>query len=391
MARTTHTRRTSLVTLLSAVLLVAGLAAPPAARAEEDGVRLASVTLASGSVVGGASVTGTIMLARRPAPPSVEDLRLPPPSTGGAGGSRVQLPGNFSLGDADDQPAACRSVVLVSSHPSLASVPNAVCGPDGGQVSFTVTTVTPVAATAVTISATYRGATRSAPLLIVPPSLTTLTVHPSTLIGGAAAEGTVHLNGVVRGAVTVPVSLVSSHPAAVTVPATVWVTDGERDASFSIATRPVAAPVTVTLTASAGGQTRAMTLVVRPLPPVALAALTVAPWHLSTTPPETGTNVTGTLTLSGPAPAGGAPVVLTYASTATATVGTMYVCVHDGSHTAGTFCQYPYTLTVPAGASSLTFTVEVHACHDPAVAFCQGQLTATYQGTAKRATIQVDN
>src|SRR2546422_4190253 len=74
---------------------------------------------------------------------------------------------------------------------------------------------------------------------------------------------------------------------------------------------------------------------------------------------------TGTVTLSGPAPAGGAQVTLSSSNTAVASV--------------------PSSVTVPAGATSATFTVTTSAV----AASTPVTISASYGGVSKAASLTV--
>src|SRR5205807_1866911 len=128
------------------------------------------------------------------------------------------------------------------------------------------------------------------------------------------------------------VTLSSSNIAAatsngVTVPA------GAISATFSVTTSAVAASSPGTISASYGGVSKTAALTVTPSPPPLLSSLTLNPTSVI----GGLQSYTGTVTLSWPAPAGGAQVTLSSSNTAVASV--------------------PSSLTVPAGAISATFTV----------------------------------
>ena len=94
------------------------------------------------------------------------------------------------------------------------------------------------------------------------PSLSTLGVSPTSVVGGASSTGTVTLTAAApTGGATVAVT--SSHPA-VTVPASVSVAAGATRATFSATTTSVASATAVTLTATFGGVSRTATLTVNP-------------------------------------------------------------------------------------------------------------------------------
>jgi len=120
----------------------------------------------------------------------------------------------------------------------------------------------------------------------------------------------------------------------------------------------VSASTPVTLSASYGGGTRTATLTV--IPPV-VSSLTLNP----TTVTGGLQNSTGTVTLNGPAPAGGALVALSSNNPSVASV--------------------PTSVTVPAGATTATFTVNTSV-----VVFSQSvTITASYQSSSRSATLTV--
>jgi hypothetical protein len=138
---------------------------------------------------------------------------------------------------------------------------------------------TPVATTtAVTISVTGGGVTRSAILTLTPstvpqPALNAVTVSPTSVTGGSAAQGTVSLTAAAP-AVGAIVTLSSSNSAAGSVPASVTVAAGATSATFAIATASVTASTPVTITASGGGASRTVVLTVTPGAPTATLTVT---------------------------------------------------------------------------------------------------------------------
>jgi hypothetical protein len=193
-------------------------------------VALSSVSVNPGAVQGGQPATGTVSLTA-PAP---------------AGGATVTL----------------------SSSNAAASVPASVTVA-AGQLSaaFTVTTSVVASSTAITLSASYQGATATAALTVSPsapaPALSTLTLGSASVTGGNSVSGTVTLTAAAPSGGTV-VTLSSSNTAAATVPASVTVAAGATSAGFTIATSSVTASVSVTITASLGGVTRSAALTVNP-------------------------------------------------------------------------------------------------------------------------------
>ena len=83
-----------------------------------------------------------------------------------------------------------------SSNPSLAAVPDSVSvAAVSGIRFFDITTAPVTAPTTVTISVSGGGVTLSQPLTLYPslPALTSMTVTPTTVTGGASATGTVRI------------------------------------------------------------------------------------------------------------------------------------------------------------------------------------------------------
>ncbi|HYG83122.1 MAG TPA: hypothetical protein VD861_22180, partial [Pyrinomonadaceae bacterium] len=195
--------------------------------------------------------------------------------------------------------------------------------------TFTVTTKAVPAPSTVTITASYAGSTQSATLAVQSPVLTNLTLTPATINGPCqTSEGRVYLSVMAPAGGSV-VTLTSSNPSA-QIPASVVVPAGATSAAFTVTPSLVASKQTSTITASYRGASFSK---VQTLMPVGVAALALTP------NPVTGPNaVTGTVTLTCNAPAGGLAVTLKTSNSAVArpTVG---------------------SITVPAGAKTATFNV----------------------------------
>jgi len=293
-------------------------------------VSLSSISLNPTSVTGGNSSTGTVTLSG-PAP------------TGGA------------------------QVTLSSSNTTAARVPSSVTVAAGAtSASFTVSTSAVAASTTVTISATYAGATRSASLTVTPappppPTLSSLTLSPTSVTGGNSSTGTVTLSGPAPtgGA---QVALSSSDTTVARVLSSVTVAAGATSASFTVSTSAVAGSTTVSIFASYAGATRSASLTVTPAPPPppTLASLTLNPSSVVGGLEDS----TGTVTLTGPAPSGGAQVFLSSSNGA---------------------ASVPSSVIVPAGASNATFTVRTSAVFMSTSA----TISASYNGTTRTATLGV--
>ncbi|HEV8638181.1 MAG TPA: hypothetical protein VG370_28545, partial [Chloroflexota bacterium] len=282
----------------------------------------------------GVSTSAQVTLTPQPPPTS---LTLDPTATVGTGGS------SFGRVTIASPQATDTTLQLASSHPTIAQVPGSVIVPAGVTAGgFNVFTTQVTAQTVVTISVSGGGVTQSATLTVTPdaapppppsPTLSSFTVNPTSVTGGNPSTGTVTLPSAAPAGGTV-VNLSSNQPGAASVPASVAVAAGATSASFTITTFP-SAGTTVQLAATLGGTTLFAALGVNPGPPPppspALSAVAVNPTSV-----VGGSSSTGTATLSAAAPSGGAVVSLSDDSAAAAV---------------------PASVTVPAGATTASFTV----------------------------------
>jgi hypothetical protein len=192
------------------------------------------------------------------------------------------------------------------------------------------------------------------------PTVSSLTLNPASVVGGSqSSTATVTLSGPApAGGALVAVS---SSNAAAKVPSSVTILAGATGATFTISSSTVTASTGVTISASYNGVSRTASLTVMPLPLPTVSSLTLNP---------TGVvgglqSSTGTVTLSGPAPAGGAQVTLSSSNSGVARV--------------------PSSVTVPAGATSATFTVNTSVV----LISTSATISASYNGTTKTANLAV--
>jgi Domain of unknown function (DUF4082)/Putative Ig domain/Bacterial Ig domain len=254
-------------------------------------------------------------------------------------------------------PAGGAQVLLSSSNTGAAQVPPSVTVFAGGtSATFTVSTSAVAAVTPVAISASYGGVTQTALLTVGPPSLSSFAVNPTSVIGGTqSSTGTVTLSGPapVGGA---QVTL-SSNNGAASVSSSVIVPAGATSATFTVSTSVVAMVTPVAISASYGGVTQTATLTVTPPPLPTVSSVTLNPTSVIG-----GTSSTGTVTLSGPAPAGGAQVALSS---------------NNGA------ASVPSSVIVPAGAISATFRVNTSIVLISTTA----TISASYNSTSRAATL----
>lgn len=222
-------------------------------------------------------------------------------------------------------------VRLVSSDPAAASVPASIRVPAGAtSATFALTTMSVREDTSALITASADGGKASARLLVLAPVLDSFTLRPETVPPGGSVTAAIGLSAPAPvGGVTIQLSQGSfaglSLPASVTVPAGV----STMTIAASAAKLDSSPPIEVTATDPRGTTLRAR---VRIVPP-ALRSLTVEPAAVTA-----GATATGTVTLAGPAPAGGARVGISVLA------GNLSV---------------PSEVLVPEGAVSATFPIRV--------------------------------
>src|SRR6266513_1118036 len=205
-----------------------------------------------------------------------------------------------------------------------------------------------------------RGQTITLPVMSAPPvAVSSLRLNPTSVTGGTqSSTGTVTLSGLAP-AGGAQVTLSSSNAAA-SVPSSVTVPAASTTATFTISTSAVAASTPVTISASYGGTSTSASLTVTPPPLPTVSSLTLNP----TSVVGGVQSSTGTVTLSGPAPAGGAQV----------TLSSSYVAA-----------SAPSTVTVPAGSSSVSFPVNTSIV----LISTSASISASYNSTTRTASLAV--
>jgi hypothetical protein len=248
-------------------------------------------------------------------------------------------------------PAGGALVTLASDIPQ-AEVPARTVTIPAGRTDAFVTPVTtgPVPSNGIigVLRAAYGNGWEQNSLGVLP-ILYGIELSKEKVVGGTTFTGTVTLQSAAApGGVTA--RLVSGDTSLVRPPATVFIPAGATDADFNIETSPVAVPSRVAIDpgteSDSGVHAFQVSVVVTPpgdrTPAPSLSSLT-----LSQSSVLAGGTVTGTLTLTSPAPAGGAVVTL------------------QGSMEGQVIT--PPSVTVPAGSSSATFNTlsapQVNASH----------------------------
>jgi hypothetical protein len=289
-----------------------------------------------GLVAGPWSAGGSFrVVASPPTPPGLDLFWLITEPGSVSGGhptqARVTLNGPAPSGGA--------TVRIASDMPHV-EVPENVFIPAGSTdaVVSPVTTVPMNPGMVGTLRAAYGGGWQQSSLGIFP-MLFSLSLNTDSVVGGGTVTGTVTLKRAAP-AGGVEVSLVSDDTSLARPPARVVVAEGETAASFSIPTSPVSQPTKIvfnTGTANDGYRAPETWLMLRPagLPAPAPSLSSV---RLASSSVLGGGTTTGTVTLTGPAPAGGAPVWV------------------NGSME-GQVVTPAGGVMVPAGSTSATFTI----------------------------------
>jgi hypothetical protein len=259
------------------------------------------------------------------------------------------------------QPAPADGVVItLTSTNAAAAVPASVMVPAGATTAtFAITTQTVSSGTTVLITASYAGVSwETATLTVLPAGIASLGLDPSSTTGGGTVKAMLTLRGPAPpgGAI---VALSTDSPSLLLLPSTVTVPPGATTTTFDLATQPVSAATVATMAAVYAGETQTAALT---LLPVVVTGLSLPPTAL-----PGGETATATLTLSAPAPPGGAVVVL-----------------------AGSdpwVVSLPPSVTVPEGAARITFPVTT----SPVSALTRVTITATYGGVTRSATLVVSS
>ena len=183
--------------------------------------------------------------------------------------------------------------------------------------------------------------------------ISSLSMAPSSVMGGSSSTGTVSLNGPAPtgGAL---VKLTTSDASDTTLAASVTVPQGATAATFTVNTTSVSTATTVVISATYAGDSVFSNLSITPT--LTLAGVTLNPISVLG-----GGSATGTVTLSAAAPAGGIVVNLTSNNASVAAV--------------------PTSVAVAAGASTAIFAVTTYPVNEVVSVSITGTYGATHSAT----------
>ena len=279
--------------------------------------------------------------------PSLSSVSVSPTSVVGGNGST----GTVTL----TYPATVPGITVdLASDNSAAGVPISVTVPTGATTAtFAITTTTVSSVATAHISGTYNGVTPPAATLTINPlTLSSVTLNPTTVVGPNSSTGTVTLSGPTTSAISVSLG---SNSSSASVPTSVTIAANASSATFTVTTLAVSSSTPATITATYGTSSVQAVLTINP---PALSAVSMNPTSV-----VGGNPSTGTVTLTGPAPASGLSVSLQ--STTGATV--------------------PSSVTVAGNATSATFTATTTAVTSTTTA----TITASYGSVNQTATLTV--
>jgi hypothetical protein len=243
--------------------------------------------------------------------------------------------------------------IVLSSDSNIVSLPATVAVRFAtNSADFTISTLAVTSMQTVTLTATLSHSTVSAPLKLVPPLQ--LTLDATAVVGGDSVTGTVTLAdpAPVAGAnVRLTTNDGTVHVSPVTIPA------GQTSQTFTLTTSAVAAARVVSVIATYAAASQTVLLTVNPPAAVTLSSLVISPNQVTG-----GSSTQATVTLTGPAGAGGVRVDLQSSSL--------------------TVSVLPFVI-IPQGQSSAGFTIAT--THFPGAV----TISATAGGVKKTATLTV--
>ncbi len=297
-----------------------------------------SVTLSPDNVVGGGIISGTILL----------DGEAPP--SGGAALALTVEPTRSTSPPGATLPAALPPTVTVAAGARSAQ--------------FTATT-TPTSSRQALLVTAKLGLSTQATLTVLPPSLSSLRIVPTSVVGGTTARGTVTLNGAAPANGFV-LNLAASDPAA-QVPSSVSVPAGATTVDFDVATQAVTSPrsIVITRVGTGSGTIRdgtSNTIVVSET----LATLQVIPLRITALqigPPAAmfgGQTLHGAVILNGPVSRNTSAFLTSRDATLT----------------------LPHAVVIPAGSDRTTFTFAAGPVAAPLTATITASLQAPNQSIA---------
>lgn len=276
--------------------------------------------------VGGVTLTTNVTVLAA----TLQSLTLSSPSV--IGGSQAAIAGALTFNG--PTPTSGVIVKLSSNMTSVATVPASMTVKLTGTslvAYFTVSHLVVKSSQAVTVTASVGSKSYTAALQVNPFAITSLTMTPNQVYGGAPSTGVVILNASPNAKTGSVVVALSSTLNSVTVPGTIKVTTDQTSAKFTVSTLALAKDSSATITATLGSSSQQQQIVV--LTPV-LTKIVVSPTKVIG---SSTTAVTGGVQINSPAPASGLIIQLGSSDSNAVTV--------------------PSSVTIPGGKTNVTFKV----------------------------------
>jgi uncharacterized repeat protein (TIGR03803 family) len=249
--------------------------------------------------------------------------------------------------------------VKLSSNTTYVGVPSSVVIPNGAQsATFPVTTKNYDANYTASINASDGITSSSTAFSVSSIFLTGISASPNPVTAGGTSTGTVTISQPApAGGWTV--NLTSNTPY-VGIPTSVVIPNGAKSATFPVTTKNYSANYTATITGKDSVSTESTALTVN--------AITIATLSLSPSSVANGTSSQGTVTLSGPAPAGGLTIQL-------ASSQPNYASVPASINIPGGASQGVFSVTTGIGTVKFVVTLTITASDLPSAKSASLQLT----------------
>lgn len=260
-----------------------------------------------------------------PAPPvpPITQFAFSPSSFIGGTTLRVKIALNSQAGPGGE------TITFTNPRPDVVQLSPSVLVPAGASFVEVSVATNPVSEGANITLTAHRGlSSRDTVVTVHPFTIRSLSIAPQVVVGGQSAIGTLTFPLPVPDS-GVTITLTSERPGIVSVPPSVNVPAGATSFDFAITTIPTPTTQSVRVTGSFGSSSQSAFITVQT---PSLFSFVVNPRTV-----QGGNNTVGTVTLNGPAPAGGALVALQSLNPAVV--------------------QVPASVTVPAGATSAQFTI----------------------------------
>jgi uncharacterized repeat protein (TIGR03803 family) len=267
-------------------------------------------------------------------------------------------------------PSGGSVVGLTDDNASVLNVPSGVTVPAGATTATfqaTAKNLFVLSNTVVTVTATLGNSTAQASVTVTTGiAVTSISMNPSSVTGGNSSTGTVTIaSPAPSGGNEVLISLSQNPPCTLPVilpnPNPVTVPAGQTSVSFTVGSTSTTTSCTAPIYGQSGGATVSTNFTVQP----GSSGPTISSLTLNPTSVTGGSNSTGTVTLSSPAPSGGSVVSLS-SNNAAATV--------------------PSSVTVAAGSTSARFNVTTTSVTTTTTA----TITATLGSSSQQASLTIN-